>query len=106
MKDFFSSVFCYLIIAALVIVTIVSLLSFCAPFVVALGNGSVLRGVLTLPFGMFGLVQFIRGALHIFDADLKKLEDTIKRPWQLALYIMSSLASYYFLFEIIRNWKT
>ena len=105
-SNLFSSIFVLVFIAVSVFVTFRSVYYLCAPLVLALGNGSVLLGIILLPLGIFGIVQIVRGVMYIFDHDVKKMESSDIHWFFVILYIVSFIPSCFALVQIIRNWPT
>ena len=95
--DIFFAVLILILIAGAVF----GLVSFCEPFVIILGNGSILKGILLTPFGIFGAVQFIRGALKVLGDDLATV-DGKKTPTWAYVYVIFSIFSYFALIAIFR----
>ena len=105
-SNLFSSIFVLVFIAVCVFMTVRSVYQLCAPFVLALGNGSILRGIIFLPLGIFGIVQIVRGVMYIFDHDVEKMESSNINGFFVILYIVSFIPSCFALIQIIRNWPT
>ena len=104
MKNFFSNIWFTFLIIILILGAVVGIVSFCEPFVTILGGGSILKGILLLPFGLFGLIQFYRGAMKVFESDCTDIECAgHKQTWKLVLYVLFSLFSYFALIEILRS---
>lgn len=104
MKNFFSNIWFAFLIIILILGSVVGIVSFCEPFVTILGDGSILKGILLLPFGIFGIVQFFRGAMKVFESDCTDMECAgHKQTWKLALYVLLSIISYFVLIEIFRS---
>ena len=57
-----------------------------------LGDGSLIKGILILPFAISGLVLFIKGAIANLDEIGQKL--TIKKDWQAGLFFLIIILSY------------
>lgn len=96
MKKLLTVLFFVLFIGVPVLLSILSIAHFCEPFVSVLGNGSVLRGLLLMPFGIFGMIQVIRGAGNVFNLDMEKINSMKESEGVLlgSLYIVVSLVSY------------
>lgn len=104
MKNFFSNIWFTFLIIILILGAVVGIVSFCEPFVTILGGGSILKGILLLPFGIFGIVQFFRGAMKVLESDCTDMECAgHKQTWKLALYVLVSIFSYFALIEIFRS---
>jgi hypothetical protein len=108
MKEFFSNLFFYLFLILIAIVVILcacfNLVSFCEPIVLTLGGGSILRGILLLPFAIFGMIQIIRGSIKVFDSDANNMESILtKYEWVAPLYFLLSIFSYFVLFQFIQD---
>lgn len=108
MKKFLSNLFLNMLSAIMVIALILGALygivSFCEPFVTILGDGSILKGILLLPFGIFGMIQFYRGAMMVLESDCTDMECAgHKQTWKLSLYVLVSIFSYFALIEIFRS---
>lgn len=95
MKKFFSILgwlILVLIFLALNAVNVYRFFEFLASIVARFGFGSVLRGIVTLPFALFGVVQIFRGAILLLNEDGEMLDR--KPKWLQNLYIISSLLAY------------
>ena len=104
MKNFFSNIWFAFLIIILILGAVAGIVSFCEPFVTILGDGSLLKGILLLPFGIFGIVQFFRGAMKVLESDCTDMECAgHKQTWKLALYVLFYLFSYFALIEIFRS---
>jgi hypothetical protein len=104
MKDFFSNIWFAFLVIILILGAVYGIVSFCEPFVTILGGGSILKGILLLPFGIFGTVQFFRGAMKVFESDCMDMESAgHKQTWKLVLYVLFSIFSYFALIEIFRS---
>ena len=57
------------------------------------GGGSVVQGIITVPFFIFGAVQIIRGACKVFNADLNKMDESNESLWHY-LYIPATIVGY------------
>ena len=57
------------------------------------GGGSTVRGIITAPFFVFGIIQMFRGFCAIFNADLKKMDATDNSFWHW-LYIPATIIGY------------
>ena len=103
MKNFFSNIWFAFLIIILILGAVVGIVSFCEPFVTILGDGSVLKGILLLPFGIFGIVQFFRGAMKVLESDCTDMECAgHKQTWKLAVYVLFSLFSYFALIKMFQ----
>lgn len=108
MKKFFSNLLSNIWLALLEIILIIGavygIVSFCEPFVTILGDGSLLKGILMMPFGIFGMIQFFRGAVKVLESDCEDMECAgHKQTWKLTLYVLFSLFSYFALVEMFRS---
>ena len=64
------------------------------------GGGSIIRGILTAPIFVFGIIQIFRGFRSIFDADLKKMCTKNDSIWNY-LYIPATALGYIAVFMVI-----
>ena len=104
MKDFFSNIWFVFLIIILILGAVVGIVSFCEPFVTILGGGSILKGILLLPFGIFGIVQFFRGIMKVFESDCTDMEcHGHTQTWKIALYVLLSIFSFFVLIKIFRS---
>lgn len=110
MKDFIKKIgwiFLGLIVAAIALFSILLSLGSVAEIVVKIisiaGGGSIVRGIITAPFFVFGAVQIFRGACKVFDADLKKMNETDESLWHY-LYIPATIAGYIAVIIALCNW--
>lgn len=67
------------------------------------GGGSIGLGVLMAPFFLFGVIQMFRGFCAIFDADLKKINDSSESFWHY-LYIPATVIGYIVVIVALCNW--
>ena len=67
------------------------------------GGGSLFLGIITAPFFIFGAVQIFRGACKVFDADLKKMNESNESLWHY-LYIPATIAGYIAVIISFCNW--
>lgn len=67
------------------------------------GGGSIVKGIITVPFFIFGIVQIFRGACKVFDADLKKMNETDESLWHY-LYIPANIIGYIAVIIALCNW--
>ena len=57
-----------------------------------LGDGSLLKGILTLPFAIYGLILFLKGAIaNIDEMDTKNI---LKKKWQTSAWFTIFILSY------------
>lgn len=110
MKDFIKKIgwiFLGLIVAAIALFSILLSLGSVAEIVVKIisiaGGGSIVRGIITAPFFVFGVVQIFRGACAVFDADLKKMEALEESIWHY-LYIPATIVGYIAVIMALCNW--
>lgn len=104
MKDFFSNLWLAILILFLFVGAIIGIVSFCEPFVTMLGNGSLLRGIILMPFGIFGVIQFIRGIFRVLGADAEAFESYgQKNYWKFCIYVLLNIFSYFALIIIFRS---
>ena len=59
---------------------------------IVLGDGSLIKGILVLPFVIFGLILFLRGAISNIDEIGQKF--TFKKNWQVGLFFLIIIFSY------------
>ena len=69
------------------------------------GGGSIVQGIITAPFFIFGAVQVFRGACKVFDADLKKMNEQDDSLWHY-LYIPTTILGYVAVIVFICFWAT
>ena len=67
------------------------------------GGGSIVLGIVTAPFFIFGIVQIFRGFCATFDADLKKMSESNESLWHY-LYIPATILGYIAVIIAICNW--
>ena len=66
-----------------------------------LGDGSLLKGILILPFAIYGLILFLKGA--IANIDEVNTKNTLKKNWQIGAWFTTFLLSYIaFVYAITR----
>lgn len=59
---------------------------------IILGDGSLIKGILVLPFVISGLILFLRGAISNIDEIGQKF--TFKKDWQVSLFFLIIIFSY------------
>ena len=64
-----------------------------------IGDGSLLKGILTLPFAIYGLILFIKGAIANLDEVNEKY--TFKKAWHASAYFLIFILSYMALVDAI-----
>lgn len=69
------------------------------------GGGSIVQGIITTPFLIFGAIQIFRGACKIVDADLKKMNASDNSFWHW-LYIPATIIGYIAVIVSICFWCT
>lgn len=70
------------------------------------GCGSVIRGIFTAPFLIFGIIQILRGIIAIIDKDSKKMESEHKNAYPLfLLYLISTIFGVISIINSIGYWK-
>ena len=74
-------------------------------FVKIAGGGSVFRGVITIPFFIFGVVQIFRGLCAIIQADVDKMNASDESLWHY-LYIPATIAGCIAVILVICFWCT
>ena len=57
-----------------------------------LGDGSLMKGILLLPFAICGLILFIKGAIANLDEINEKY--TFKKDWQVSAFFLVFILSY------------
>ena len=66
-----------------------------------LGDGSLIKGILVLPFAIYGLVLFIKGAIANIDETGTK--NTLKKNWQVSAWFSIFILGYLaFIYAIAR----
>lgn len=103
MKDFFGKLFTAIIVLILIAIVVYNVISTLAPIVNALGYGSIIKGIILSPFGIFGIVQFFRGSLKVLSSDLENMEDAKYPTWLLFVYFFVNLFSVVALIEVCRS---
>ena len=59
---------------------------------IILGVGSIIKGILVMPFVISGLILFLRGAISNIDEIGEKF--TFKKNWQVGLFFLIIIFSY------------
>lgn len=69
--------------------------------ILILGDGSLIQGIVILPFAIIGLILFLRGAIANIDEIGQKL--TFKKDWQISAFFLVIILSYMaFVYAITR----
>ena len=70
-----------------------------------LGGGSLLFGIVKIPFCLFGFVQVLRGIYSVMGKDSKDIEESCdnfkKHQFAIITYLIVSILSYIFLCQYI-----
>ena len=67
------------------------------------GGGSIVLGIIALPFFIFGIIQIFRGACKVFNSDLKKMNEADESLWHY-LYIPATIVGYIVVIISLCNW--
>ena len=59
---------------------------------IVLGDGSLIKGILVLPFVISGLILFLRGAASNIEEIGQKF--TFRKDWQVSLFFLIIILSY------------
>lgn len=59
---------------------------------IILGEGSLIKGILVMPFVISGLVLFLRGAASNIEEIGQKF--TFRKDWQIGLFLLVIILSY------------
>lgn len=74
-------------------------------FVKIAGGGSIIRGVIMIPFFIFGVVQIFRGLCATIQADVDKMNASDESLWHY-LYIPATIAGCIAVILVICFWCT
>lgn len=59
---------------------------------IILGDGSLIKGILVMPFAITGLILFLRGAVSNIEEIGQKF--TFRKDWQASLFFLIIILSY------------
>ena len=101
MKKIFSTFGFWLTVAIFTLIPLLVLLTEAKQIAIIIGNGSLLKGVIILPFAIAGFINVFRG----FCYNLEQTEDKnkIKKYWQFVIYLIFTILSYVALFLAIKE---
>ena len=101
MKSFFSNIIFYVILTIVVLVPLAIAFHDIFDIILKIGSGSIIAGMLLLPFAIIGGINVFRGFGAVLGMDESKYGHLIKKNWQLAIYFILYIGGYLALFYVI-----
>jgi hypothetical protein len=101
-----SSVFWGMGVALLILIPVImmfgNVFAICKPIVIAMGNGSILRGLLWLPVVLFGIIQICRAFWVLFRVDMTEMENNKWPYWAVVASIVFTVGGVFGLCKLIQ----
>lgn len=101
MKKFFSNIIFYVIIAVVILVPLAIAFQDVFDVILKIGGGSILKGIILLPFAVLGFINAFRGFGAVLEMDEAKYGHLIKRNWQLGIYFILYIGGYFAMYYVI-----
>jgi hypothetical protein len=109
MKDFFAK-FWWILLSIIMIILLIggftvgiwAMFQQIWEFIIKIGNGSWIKGLIFLPFLIIGIIQVARGLFSVAGKD-EDLFDFDNHPYRMILYLIITIFSCYVIVNTLQN---